>query len=81
MQIKLLFFASYQDIAGSPEMTVDLADGATAADCAAWLTERYPGFAAVLPHGRIAVNLDMAEPSTPLTDGDTVAFMPPMSGG
>ena len=30
---------------------------------------------------RVAVNQDMAEPDTPLCDGDEVAFFPPVTGG
>jgi len=81
MIIKLLFFASYQDIAGSSEQSIDLPDASTVDDASAWLVDRFPNFAEALPKGRVAVNLEFAEPSQSLADGDEVAFMPPVSGG
>jgi len=81
MTLKLLFFASYTDIAGASELSADLADGSTVADVAAWVVDRYPKFAEILPKGRIAVNQEFAESTLALADGDEVAFMPPMSGG
>ena len=81
MTLTLLFFASYRDIAGASELSADLADGSTVADVAAWLVDRYPKFAEILPKGRIAVNQEFAASTVALADGDEVAFMPPMSGG
>jgi sulfur-carrier protein len=35
-----------------------------------------------LPHGvRVAINQQFADPTTPLADGDELAFLPPISGG
>lgn len=81
MRVKMLFFASYRDIAGVNELTADLASGATAADAAEWLIDRYPGFAPALPKGRIAVDLQFVDTAHPLREGSEIAFMPPMSGG
>jgi molybdopterin converting factor subunit 1 len=80
MTIHVLFFASFRDIAGA-EMDLDLDEGATVAECASALAERFPEFARALPRGRVAVNLELADADHPLRDNDEVAFMPPMSGG
>ena len=77
----MLFFASYRDIAGVPEMPADLPDGATVEDASTWLVGRYPKFGEALPKGRVAVNLEFVGQGQALHDGDEVAFMPPMSGG
>jgi molybdopterin synthase sulfur carrier subunit len=42
----------------------------------AWQHELAPGRAF-----RVAVNQDMAEPTTALRDGDEVAYFPPVTGG
>jgi len=42
----------------------------------AWATALAQGKAV-----RVAVNQEMAEPSTPLKAGDEVAFFPPVTGG
>ena len=81
MNVTLLFFASYTDIAGVSDLSADLADGSTVDDLSEWLSGRFPAFAASLPKGRIAVNQEFAESTLVLADGDEVAFMPPMSGG
>ena len=81
MTVKLLFFASYTDIAGADELTADLPDDATVDTASAWLIDRFPKFAQALPKGRVAVNEEFAPSTQALVDGDLVAFMPPMSGG
>jgi molybdopterin converting factor subunit 1 len=81
MKVKLLFFASNQDIADASEATAELTDTATVDDACAWLVDRWPKFAEALPKGRIAVNLEFVEREQKLADGDEIAFMPPMSGG
>jgi molybdopterin converting factor small subunit len=40
-----------------------------------------PGFAVVLRTCRIWVNGDTVDPTTPVTESDEVAVLPPVSGG
>jgi molybdopterin converting factor small subunit len=40
-----------------------------------------PGFADVLRTCRIWVNGDTVDPTTPVTESDEVAVLPPVSGG
>ena len=47
----------------------------------AYLRERVPQISAVLSGCRAAVNEEFASPRTELTDGATVAVLPPVSGG
>jgi molybdopterin synthase sulfur carrier subunit len=50
----------------------------------AWLRQRGGAWAHELAPGRpvlIAVNQDMAGADTPIRSGDTVALMPPVTGG
>lgn len=45
-------------------------------------TERYgPGFAAVLAGCKVWLNGDEVDPSTPVSAGDEIAVLPPVSGG
>ena len=79
--VRVCLFASAREAAGRANDTIDAAtvgevlDGARARYCDA--------FAAVLGTARVWVNGD--EPSdgdaTPLSDGDEVAVLPPVSGG
>ena len=79
--VRLLLFARAREAAGRRD---DELEGTTLGDVLAVARERYgPEFAAVLLAARVWVNGD--EPSTgddtPLSEGDEVAVLPPVSGG
>jgi sulfur-carrier protein len=81
MMIRVLFFASLADIAGTPEITLDAPEQATVGSLLAGLAARFP---AMDPNqGRIlsAVNSRYVRRDEPLHDGDEVALFPPVSGG
>jgi MoaD family protein len=80
-EVRLLLFARAREAAGRRD---DALDGPTLGDVLAVARERYgPEFAEVLAGARVWVNGD--EPAsgdaTPLSDGDEVAILPPVSGG
>jgi MoaD family protein len=82
--VRLLLFARAREAAGRRDDAVDLFEGATLGDIIAIARERYPPeFGEVLGASRVWVNGD--EPAsgsaTPLSDGDEVAILPPVSGG
>jgi molybdopterin converting factor small subunit len=80
--VRVLLFGHYRDTAPEGgELTVKVPEGATVADVAARLSERDARFADLLRRTRVAVAADFAPPETVLSDGDEVAFLPPMSGG
>ena len=79
--VRMLFFAHLQDVAGARELSLTLPDGATVRTAASELEGCAAGFQDLLRHARVAVNAEFADASTPLTEGDEVAWMPPMSGG
>jgi molybdopterin synthase catalytic subunit/molybdopterin converting factor small subunit len=76
MHIVVKLFAGLRERAGTGERAVDLADGARAGNVweALELGEAPPGLV-------YAVNRVYADPDTPLSDGDEVALIPPVSGG
>jgi molybdopterin converting factor small subunit len=85
LTVRVLLFGHYRDFAPpgaeGGAFTLSLPDGATPADIAARLTQNDPRFADLLTRTRLAVRADFAAPDTPLSDGDEIAFLPPMSGG
>lgn len=81
MQIKALFFASYRDIAGTDELEVRLPVGASVADLVLHLRGRGAAWQALPDAPAVAVNLTYAPLATALSEGDEVAFIPPVSGG
>ncbi len=76
MRVSVRLFAALREQAGARERTLELGDGARAADVwpALGLGDEPPGL-------RYAVNRRFAERDSPLADGDEVALIPPVSGG
>ncbi len=82
MHISVLLFATLKDIAGSSRLTLSLhGDEATVAEVRHALVAQYPRLEANLKAAISAVNQEFAEAGDPVTDGDEVAFFPPVSGG
>jgi molybdopterin synthase sulfur carrier subunit len=83
--VKLLYFARLREDLGTGAEEMTLPPGVTTvAGLRAHLMTRGGAWASVLANGkalRVAVNQDMAEPTTPITAGDEVAFFPPVTGG
>lgn len=83
--VTILYFARLRETLGTGQETLGLPPGVTTVDGlrahlsargAAW-AEAFSGQRTV----RAAVNQDMADASTPVRDGDEVAFFPPVTGG
>ncbi|NJK46439.1 MAG: molybdopterin converting factor subunit 1 [Pleurocapsa sp. SU_196_0] len=78
MRIKLLFFAAHRRAAGTSEATFDLPDHATVREAAALAAAQ---FKLELKGSMVAVNDAYADPERTLHPDDTLAFIPPVSGG
>jgi len=81
MTIQILLFASLKDALGTPQLALDVPEGATIGEALLLLGEREPKVARFLPHVRVARNLDYASPDETLQNGDELALIPPVSGG
>jgi molybdopterin synthase catalytic subunit len=81
MRVRVRLFARQRELAGTREVALDLAPGATIEDAWAALAARFPAIASGRPFVRFARNGDYAEAGTALADGDEVACIPPISGG
>ncbi|WP_227939643.1 molybdopterin converting factor subunit 1 [Alkalihalobacillus deserti] len=76
--IKILLFAELQEETGVDEIKVERA-GMTVSDLKNWLLEEYN--LTTLDNTMIAINESYASESDLLKAGDTIAFIPPVSGG
>lgn len=76
MTVKLILFAGLRQVAGFKERTFELSPAATVADLLALLPDSVKARTFY-----IAVNQEYAEASLPLSHGDEVALLPPVSGG
>jgi molybdopterin converting factor subunit 1 len=82
MTVTVRLFAVFRERAGSDSIEVELDDGATVAEALDKLAER-PELTELLERMpvRMAVNRDYADSDTPLSSGDELALVPPVSGG
>lgn len=81
VKVRVRLFAIQRELAGTREVVLELADGATVEAAWAALVARYPVLAPGRPSMRFARNGEYADPETVLDDGDEVAMVPPVSGG
>jgi len=81
VRVRVRLFALQRELARTREVSLELPDGATVETSWASIVALHPVLAPGRPSMRFARNGEYAEPSTPLADGDEVAFIPPVSGG
>jgi molybdopterin converting factor subunit 1 len=81
MRVRVLFFGRLKDIVGKAEEQADLHEGARVEDLFENYGRTFPELAKFRPSVVASVNQEYAEWRAPLTSGDEVAFLPPVSGG
>jgi len=80
VEVRVRLFAGLRERAGTGTVDVELPEASTVADV-------WPAVARAVPLGdqpagvMFALNKTYAEPGQPVTDGDEVALIPPVSGG
>ena len=81
MRITILVFAKLRDLVGAPRLVRDVPAGSTVEGVWQALAAEFPAAAPYRAALSSAVNAGYAKFSTPVADGDDVAFLPPVSGG
>ncbi len=81
MKVNVLFFGITHDLTGCAQEQVELPEGENLQGLRRRYEARFPRLMSVGGSLLLAVNQEIANGSTPLRDGDEVAFMPPVSGG
>lgn len=83
--MKLLYFAWLRTRTGTGEEEVALpTDVKTVQDLVDWLRRRSPGYSEAFENMKVvraAVNQSYVQLNHPVSDGDEVAFFPPVTGG
>lgn len=80
MNVTVKFFALGRELTGRSEMKMELPEATTVQALIEQLKSAHPRFAQLNSY-LVAVNLEYAELSAPLQEGDEVAIIPPVSGG
>ena len=82
--VQLRYFASLRETLGVADEQVDLPGGiADLQELTGWLQERNDTWRTALgdPHLHVAINQTIVKPDCPVSDGDEVAWFPPVTGG
>lgn len=81
MTVRVRFFAILRDRAGTDAADVELPAGATVGEALDAIARRFDAITTLLPRVAPAINREYARRDDPLSDGDELALIPPVSGG
>ncbi|HYL69215.1 MAG TPA: molybdenum cofactor biosynthesis protein MoaE [Candidatus Limnocylindria bacterium] len=81
MRVRVLFFGLLKEITGVSEEDAELSEGARVEDLFERYGRRFPKLAEFRPSIAASVNQEYSGWRAPLSTGDEVAFLPPVSGG
>lgn len=81
MRVTVRLFARLRELVGTGELEREVPLGATVRTVWDALVREYPVVAPYTDSLSCAVNVDYARMTTSVSDGDEVAFLPPVSGG
>jgi len=81
LHIRVLFFATLRDKAGTRLLELDLAPHTTVQQLKAIVVQRLPATSEVLEHCLAAVNHEYSDEQAEVPPDAEVAFFPPVSGG
>ena len=81
MDVRVRFFATLRDAAGTEECRLVLTQDAGGVEAKMALVARYPRLDGLIDYARLAVNQEYQPWEAPLHDGDELGLIPPVSGG
>jgi molybdopterin synthase sulfur carrier subunit len=80
MKVKVLYFSQVKDKIGKNEEEIEF-EGKTLKDLVDMLVNKYPNIEDILKRSMFAVNESYETMDYNLQDNDTIAIIPPVSGG
>jgi molybdopterin converting factor subunit 1 len=81
MRVRVLFFGQLKDITGVAQEEAELSEGARVQDLFERYGRKFPRLAEFRASIAASVNQEYSNWRAPLSSGDEVAFLPPVSGG
>jgi len=81
MRVTVRVFARVREIVGASELDREVQAGATVASVWRALVDDHPALAPYTSSISAARNLEYVPLATPVSGGDEIAFLPPVSGG
>lgn len=80
-RIKVLFFATLRDRAGSKSLEIEIPAGTTVQGLKDYLAHHYPNLSEAMKTVLISINREYAFDDAIVPEGAEVAMFPPVSGG
>lgn len=82
MRVKLLLFAGCREAVGSKELEIDLPETvSTVGEAMEVVVARFPQLRGISSSVAIAINAEYVAGEAPVSEGDEIAIIPPVSGG
>jgi molybdopterin synthase catalytic subunit len=81
MRVRVLFFGMLRELVGRPSEDAEFPQGADLRAVFESYAARHPRLRELAPSIVVARNQEFAQLSATITEGDEVAFLPPVSGG
>ncbi len=81
MIVKVLYFASFREVAGVSKEAYELEEGSTLESLQNIILTKHPELKAQWDLAIVSVNRKYCRSNTILTDGAEVGVLPPISGG
>ncbi len=81
MRVKVLFFGMLKDMVGRAEQCLDIPEGSRLEAVFDYYAERYPRIEELSGSIVMARNQEFSSLSAGVSEGDEIAFLPPVSGG
>lgn len=81
MKVQVRLYAGLHDMVGERDITLELADNATIEQLRDQLSQEYPVVTPFLSTLVCAVDEEFVPADHPLSDGDAISLIPPVSGG
>ena len=81
MTVRVQFYSRLRDLAGAPELIVDLGEGATVADLLGKVYAKVPVLRSQDKSILVGVGVEFVDRNYKLQPGDEISIMPPVQGG
>jgi len=81
MSVKILFFATLRDRAGTKSLDIEIPEGTTVQGLKDQIARDYPNLKQSMEAVLISINREYAFDEAVVADGSEVAMFPPVSGG
>lgn len=81
MQVRVLFFGQLKDVTGEAQAALEVPEGTSVEQVFEQYADRFPRLRDLAPNIAMALNHEFASPGAVVSNGDEIAFLPPVSGG